>query len=149
MNERVLVSLFCDDIRHEVGNKFSLIGCYGDQVVVEKLPALLGKLCVHARAMTPADRPFKKLVFRAFLNEEPLAEVVIPQEQLTQAEQQSKALEKGVFWSTVAIMAFSPLTVSESARLRIEAETEEGVLNGGFIVLRERRSDELIEPRLH
>lgn len=36
--------LICDDIRHEVGDKFSLIGVYGSHLYVAQLPFLFPKL---------------------------------------------------------------------------------------------------------
>jgi hypothetical protein len=38
--------ILCDDIRHEVGDKFSLIGVYGSHVYVAQLPFLFPKLSV-------------------------------------------------------------------------------------------------------
>jgi len=35
----------CDDIREEKNNKFSLMGMYGKEIIFNKLPALLPKLC--------------------------------------------------------------------------------------------------------
>lgn len=39
-------TVFCDDIRHEIGGKLSLIGCYGETVSLPQLPASIPKLCV-------------------------------------------------------------------------------------------------------
>lgn len=42
-----LYSLFCDDIRQELGDKVSLIGIYGSHMYVHGFPARLPKLCTH------------------------------------------------------------------------------------------------------
>ena len=39
------ITLIADDIREEKGNKISLIGIYGDDIICESLPAMLSKLC--------------------------------------------------------------------------------------------------------
>jgi hypothetical protein len=39
-------TIVCDDIREEKNNKFSLMGIYGKEIVFNKLPALLPKLCI-------------------------------------------------------------------------------------------------------
>jgi hypothetical protein len=39
-------AIICDDIRHEMGNKFSLIGIYGSDLQVAQLPFLFPKLSV-------------------------------------------------------------------------------------------------------
>ena len=42
-------TLIADDIRFEKGNKISLMGIYGEEIVVESLPAILLKLCFFTR----------------------------------------------------------------------------------------------------
>jgi hypothetical protein len=39
-------AIICEDIRHEIGDKFSLIGIYGSDIHVAQLPFLFPKLCV-------------------------------------------------------------------------------------------------------
>ena len=39
-------TIICDDIREEKNNKFSLMGMYGKEIIFNKLPALLPKLCL-------------------------------------------------------------------------------------------------------
>lgn len=38
---------YCDDIRHEITGKISLIGCYAGAFYTSELPARFAKLCVH------------------------------------------------------------------------------------------------------
>ena len=38
-------TILCDDVRNETRNKFSLMGVYTQNVVFQKLPAILPKLC--------------------------------------------------------------------------------------------------------
>lgn len=48
------VSIFCDDIRYEQGNKVSLMGCYGPELHVHTpLPVVLPKLGVLVQARFP------------------------------------------------------------------------------------------------
>lgn len=41
--------ILCDDIRNEVGSKTSLMGVYGNTILLPKLPFTLPKLCVLQR----------------------------------------------------------------------------------------------------
>ena len=41
-----IYTILCDDIRSETGNKFSLMGIYGSNIVIKKFPAVLPKLCL-------------------------------------------------------------------------------------------------------
>ena len=43
---RTVIAQFCDDFRQEIGNKFSLMGCYGTDLYVPQFPITLPKLCV-------------------------------------------------------------------------------------------------------
>lgn len=142
VEQRFLVGQFCDDIRQEVGNKYSLMGCYGQEIVIEKLPAALPKLCAQLKVVTPLDRPFKKLVFRAFLNDDLLAEIEMPPDQLEKAASEVVLTEDSFRLTFMAVMGFSPLMVPGPSKLRIEADTEDGVLKGGSIRLRERLPDD-------
>ncbi|MBZ0221358.1 MAG: hypothetical protein K8I01_13120 [Candidatus Methylomirabilis sp.] len=43
------ITLMLDDIREERGGKFSLIGLYTQDIIVEALPAMMSKLCLFTR----------------------------------------------------------------------------------------------------
>lgn len=136
---RIIVTQFCDDVRYELGNKFSLIGCYSDELIVDQLPVALPKLCVQIRAFTPIDSPFSKLVFRALLGDDTIAEIDLKADEKSIPVAPPDAKRMGL----TAFMCFAPLGVTETTLLRIEAETEEGVLRGGRLMIRERTADDL------
>lgn len=61
-------TLFCDDIRHEVGNKISYIGCYtGDIIFRQELPATFSKIGFSITLETPADYPFQQITVKILL----------------------------------------------------------------------------------
>ncbi|AOS96726.1 hypothetical protein AUP74_01266 [Microbulbifer aggregans] len=37
--------IFCDDVRHEIGGKYTLVGCYGTHMGVPHFPFTMSKLC--------------------------------------------------------------------------------------------------------
>jgi hypothetical protein len=39
-------TILSDDVRHELGNKHSVMGVYADTIIVPKLPTLLPKICL-------------------------------------------------------------------------------------------------------
>jgi hypothetical protein len=47
--------LFCDDIRHEVGGKVSLMGIYGSHLLVPSMPLHLPKLAIHFNIELPIE----------------------------------------------------------------------------------------------
>lgn len=62
--ERHLSVIFCDDVRIEVGNKFSFMGVYtGDYVIqgaTAGVPIAIPRLCVYATISTPLERPLRQ-----------------------------------------------------------------------------------------
>lgn len=79
---RYVTVQFCDDIRQEVGNKYSLVGCYGPSMLLSAVPVVLSKLCAFVRIYTPVNRPFAKLSIRVLRGDQLLTEMEIPQEVL-------------------------------------------------------------------
>lgn len=55
------ITLICDDIRYERGNKISLVGLYDEVIVFPRLPARLAKLCVFQRWADGGD--VEKILF--------------------------------------------------------------------------------------
>ena len=57
--------LFCDDVREEIGSKFSLMGIYGDDlVVVGRPPILLPKLVLVVWVITDIGDPLPGFAVR-------------------------------------------------------------------------------------
>ena len=57
--DRFVHTIFCDDLRQEVGNKVSFMGCYQGELFVPFVPLLLPKLCVYVTVSTPVERPLR------------------------------------------------------------------------------------------
>jgi hypothetical protein len=59
---RFVNCVFCDDIRHEIGNKLSLMGIYQREMLVAEssLPTALPKLVAQFWIVTPIDKVFSK-----------------------------------------------------------------------------------------
>jgi hypothetical protein len=58
---RFVHTLWCDDIRQEVGNKPSFMGVFTGGLLLPGVPATLSRLGVYTWIITPADRPFTSL----------------------------------------------------------------------------------------
>lgn len=121
-------SVFCDDIRNEVGGKLSFIGCYnGVMFVRSSFPLTFPKLCVHFHIVSPSSMPYSSLQVRCYLPgmTEPFVDEVLdapsPVEQLKLADK----LEKGVAAPQLIVAAgsfvFAPLEISEPGLVRMRA----------------------------
>ena len=134
--DRHLFGLFCDDIRQEVGNKLSLMGCYGPDLVVDALPAVLPRLCVQIRLVTPKARPCERAVIRLFMNDDDLlGELEIPVAEMNKQITNSDETTRLTYMS---IMTFTPFAFEKEGVLRLEAETETGVIRGSRLRLKRR-----------
>ena len=54
-------ALWCDDIRHEIGNKPSFMGVYTSALGVPQLPLALPKLCCWLTLTAPPELPLTEL----------------------------------------------------------------------------------------
>lgn len=61
-------SIFCDDIRNEVGGKLSFIGCYNSVMFTSPdMPFILPKFCIHTHVISPAELPLSSVVLRCYV----------------------------------------------------------------------------------
>ncbi len=131
---RFLHTIYCDDVRHEIGGKVSLIGCYSSDLIVSRraFPIVLPKLCAQVHVVTPIDEPFGELTLRAYLNDELLAELSLDGIGQTPADNMLPVAEAPARWAVVgAFMIFSPFALGEkNGSLRIDAQTESGTIRG-------------------
>ena len=143
--DRILTAIYCDDIRHEVGNKMSFMGCYQRELFVPAAPTGLAKLCIFATAMTPVARPFKSLTFRVMQDEKTeLARLNIPSDGLSSATTSQDETVTRLLISTALI--FSPFIIEKPTSLRLMADTDEGEIVGPRLLIKIHPSDEIEVP---
>lgn len=139
-SDRVLTAIFCDDIRHEVGNKLSFMGCYQNELFVPTAPIALAKLCVYVTLLTPIERPLRSLRFRVVVDDGmELAKVEIPDNVFDNLMVMSEGAPTRT--SVSAAMMFSPFTIEKGTVLRVLADTEEGEVLGPRLLVK-------IEPQV-
>jgi hypothetical protein len=129
-------SIFCDDVRQEIGNKLSYLGIYGPVLIVESIPTNLVKLCCVMSVRVPAESPPRKVTFRLLRGDE-----VIFEADAVQSEQPDPAASTAVVGtdsialtiSTVAQLVSFPLT--QHCLLRSIAVVDGMELRGGSLEL--------------
>lgn len=133
--DRFLTAIFCDDIRHEMGNKISLMGCYQEELMIPATPFVLPKLCVYASAWTPKERLFKSLTLRVVQDDEnELARLDVPMLPLDEVARVQDATSTRKTVSTA--IAFSPFPIEKPTSLRLLATTEEGEIIGPRLLIK-------------
>lgn len=134
-SDRVLTAIFCDDIRNEVGNKMSFMGCYQGELFVPSAPMALAKLCVYVTLITPIARPVRSLVFKVLQDDDKeLARIEMPNEALQNSHFliEGSATRAGLN----AAMVFSPFLIDKRSILRVLAVTEEGEVVGPRLLVK-------------
>lgn len=84
-----LSTVYCDDIRREVGGKLSLMGVYNTVMYVQQFPVTLPKLWIMATYVVPHDKPPKNLKIRVLKNTEPLADLDVTPNHLQELANQN------------------------------------------------------------
>ena len=121
-------ALFCDDIRQEMGNKVSFMGCYQGELLVPFVPLMLPKLCVQVTISSTVAQPLKALTVRLDQDTNQLALIEVPAGDL--ARLMSPTPENKARQSASVGVMLSPFTITEPGELRVVVVTEEGEIPG-------------------
>lgn len=103
---------YCDDIRSELGNKISLIGIYGADLLLPELPAVLPKLCIYAQVYGELETPLDGDVeVRVLLDDDVIASSI--------SQPKSTNLLPRHFVKMVTHIILSPFSVEKESILRV------------------------------
>lgn len=126
--DRFVHAIFCDDIRQEIGNKVSFMGCYQGELFVPFVPLMLPKLCVQVTVTTTVERPLKALTVRLDQGTNQLAVIEISGDELARAI--PPATEDTTRLAASVGVMLAPFTITEPGQLRVMVITEEGEMLG-------------------
>jgi hypothetical protein len=126
-----LHALWCDDIRHEIGNKPSFMGVYTSALGVPQLPLALPKLCCWLTLTAPPELPLTALTVTINLDDgTELLRVPLPTEGT--ADQASQPTDAPATLATTArqqvmvAMEIAPLTLPAGAAALTVALSAQG-----------------------
>ncbi|OAI06751.1 DUF6941 family protein [Methylomonas methanica] len=142
--DRHIQTIFCDDIRHELGGKLSYIGVYSGRLFLPTFPLTLPKLCLSINVLTPATRPFTKLSLRVMKDKDVLFEGNLDDSQLSGAVEVLSDSEMDIkdrVLSLQSVIVFSPFALEAPCTLRVLAETEDGELRGYGLKIEQTSTD--------
>lgn len=126
--DRFVHVVFCDDIRHEMGNKVSFMGCYQREILVPVIPSILSKLCIFVTVSTPVARPFKSLAMRLHQGTNEAAVIEIPNEDITRSLASVQVGDTRIMVNFA--ITLSPLVLTDPGEIGVLVTTEEGELAG-------------------
>ncbi|GGX99039.1 hypothetical protein GJV26_15910 [Massilia dura] len=119
---RFIHTMYCDDVRQEIGGKMTFVGAYQSQMVAE-LPGelVLPKLCIVVTAQTPHDQPFKEMKVKLYHDDEVIQELDVPTAMDSTVAMED---EEGVNFHVVGIIiTLQGLRFQKNSMLRVRMET--------------------------
>jgi hypothetical protein len=141
-------SLFCDDLRAEVGGKVSLMGIYGnDMVFANDAPFTLPKFCIFVKYFEERyafnDDILIRVYFPGDQRAAPSAAFPFARSLLATAEPPFELEEDQEQLVTLTLpLLFSPLTVNKEGFLKVRAICGGVVTNLGSLMIRKARPNE-------
>ena len=139
MSKRQLTTIYCDDIRQEVGNKQSFMGIYNGEMVLETLPITIAKFCISVRIATPSDTPFKNVKVTVYLDEAVINELMFdeasfqntfpPQDGISDDDDDGSTN----FQVISVAMVFAPLMIMQKSRIRVHADIDGELVKGASL----------------
>lgn len=77
MSNYNLSVIYCDDVRHEIDGKVTLVGCYNTKYLVEAFPVQIRQLVAHFTLDSKVDNPLQsgKYKVKVLINDEAIIDV--------------------------------------------------------------------------
>ncbi|MDR1661219.1 MAG: hypothetical protein LBR95_02155 [Azoarcus sp.] len=138
-NKAIAIATFCDDVRSERGNKYSVMGCYGPEMIVDNFPMVFARLCAMVVVAIPLDLQVENLFLRATLNNDLLAELPMSNISSVLADANKNSRDGRTKLDLRAFMTFSPLLLTEESDISIKACFNEEHVHAGTLHIRQRK----------
>jgi hypothetical protein len=134
--EPFMWATFCDDVRQEVGNKYSYLGIYGSNLIVQSFPTTLVKLCCVLTVRVPANAPPKHVVFKLLRDEEVLFEADLSQSDIKEPAVTSLANgPDGIALTISSVAQLVGFPITQRCLLKARAIVDGRELRGGALEL--------------
>lgn len=127
---RTLQTIWCDDIRMEVGNKMSLMGIYSAELLVPTFPFVLQKLCLSCKISADIKKPFKQLKIVVSKNDEVVAEIDMTESVLQQSVEANHIKDNAKFIAVQSFFVLSQMTIDKPVTFKAKAISDTGVIMG-------------------
>ncbi len=112
-HQRQFWAIYADDLRQEVDGKVTIVGAYQSEMIFQQLPASLPKLGILLTAYTPLSKPFEKLVFEIYKDNELIETVDLSSETSKGSEYQMATILGPLIITAPCLLSCVLLTESE------------------------------------
>jgi len=127
-----MTTIFCDDVRNEVGNKLSFIGTYGANIMLAALPATLPRLCAVMSLYLPTETKAELITFALYRDDEVIAQADTSLSALREIKPAPDDGEERRL--TIQFIAqVSPLQLAGPCRLKARAVIDGEMIKGGSV----------------
>ncbi|MDQ6435531.1 hypothetical protein RB623_15850 [Mesorhizobium sp. LHD-90] len=135
------VTIFCDDIRSEIGGKHTLVGVYGSNLIIKKAkPAILPLISVAATIVIPNEFKATTMIYRLkrYKTEDDLGsddyEILVE----SKRELKNKPITPGRVSREVEMFSLSQLQVEDDCLLASRAYFEDLEVKLGVLIVKFR-----------
>ena len=146
MNSPFGTTIFCDDIREEVGGKSSYMGIYkGEMIVATDFPVILPMFAFAITYVEPIDLPTMPVTIRVTLPDPTntaLIEIELPIEQLRAEFIKTVDPDSILFQSTLDFKA-SPLLIAQEGSIKVSAIRNGEEIRLGSLKIRKAEPSEM------
>lgn len=129
----IAYTIFCDDLRQEVGNKVSFMGVYQGMMFVQSFPASLTKVCAAVTVRLPRGTAVNSLVFKLLLQDEVIAERSVDPQTLMAKQNKEQGLDALM---ATALFQIVPFSIEEPAVLKSRVYFDSHELKAGGLGIR-------------
>lgn len=128
-------AIFCDDVRQESGNKLSYMGIYGGNLLLERFPAVLPKLCVVISLRLPVETQSRSVTFHVAKGGQDLGKGTASVADALRGAGMPGAVDDAGRILMRFIAQVAPLTFEGPCQLRARVEIDDQVLEAGSLVV--------------
>ena len=135
MTPAFLTTVFCDDVRNEIGNKLSFMGIYGPNILLNEFPAVLPRFCVVMSLQLPAETQSDAVTFCLYKDDQEIgrAEASISEARKTAPTVPDSDEERRLTIRFIAQM--TSLQLDGPCRLKARAEVDGETIKGGSLIV--------------
>jgi len=122
---RTVYPIYCDDIRHELSGKTTLVGVYSGKLIAASLPASLAKLCVVLNLATPLERPFREVSVIGKLYGEEVFKLEVNEDEMAKYNEQIALMKRDAKFIDLQMASImSPLQIDKPGQLSLEVKVD-------------------------
>ena len=135
MASAFMETIYCDDVRSEVGNKLSFMGIYGSNILLNDFPAVLAKLCAVMSLHLPEDTQAETATFFLCKDDEEIGRSTALISDVRKAAAQALESDEERRMTIRFIAQIAPLQFEQPCRLKARVEIDGETIRGGSLVV--------------